>query len=150
MSHITPHAGRTRAEETLPEAANWRPADRSNRRARSHRSSQTRRLRRRALPPARLEGPLTLRLASDRDTAALARRAELDSSFPPADPVLLAEVAGELRAALSLNDGVRIAEPFHPTAEIVRLLVAWATRDQIARPQRMLRACGWRPVPPTL
>lgn len=150
MTYLTRHARRTRAEEMLPEVASWRPADRSNRRLRSQRPSQSPPLRRRALPSVRLEGPLTLRPGTDRDTAAVARLAELDSSSPLADPVLLAELAGELRAGFSLNDGVRIADPFHPTAEVVRLLVAWATPGQIARPRRMLRACGWRPGLPTL
>lgn len=70
--------------------------------------------------------PVTLRFGFPDDAASLARLAELDSARPPADPVLLAEVGGELRAALSLRDGAVIAEPFHSTAALVELLRARA------------------------
>src|SRR5437764_4881296 len=57
------------------------------------------------------------------DEFALNRLATLDSSDgPPLRPLLLAEVDGELRAALSLRDGSEIADPFHSTAAIVALL----------------------------
>ena len=47
--------------------------------------------------------------------------------------MLIAEVAGELRAAVPLYGGRAIADPFHPTAELVALL-AERTR-QIAPPR---------------
>ncbi len=40
--------------------------------------------------------------------------------------MLLAEVGDDLRAALSLSGGTVLADPFHPTAELVRLLYARA------------------------
>lgn len=70
------------------------------------------------------------------DHSALARLASLDSAPIPARPLLVAEVDGELRAALSLHDGAAIADPFHPTAELVTLLRAHATPARIPRRRR--------------
>ena len=56
------------------------------------------------------------------DDRALARLAGLDSASVPGAPLLLAEVGGELRAALSLRDGAVIADPFHRTVQLVSLL----------------------------
>jgi hypothetical protein len=69
---------------------------------------------------------ITLRVARQEDSETLARLAELDSARSPARPVLLAEVGGELRAALSLSDDTVVADPFHPTAKLVYLLRASA------------------------
>jgi hypothetical protein len=55
---------------------------------------------------------VTPRFESPADQRRLARLAELDSSTPPAEPVLLAEVDGQLRAALALTDGHRRRRPF--------------------------------------
>jgi hypothetical protein len=61
------------------------------------------------------------------DHWALIRLAALDSAAGvPRAPLLVAEVDGELGAALSLRDGAAIADPFRPTAEIVALLRAHA------------------------
>jgi hypothetical protein len=70
-----------------------------------------------------LASEITIRPAYAEDYDSLARLAELDSAdrVPPR-PLLIAEVDGELRVALSLNDGTSIADPFFPTAEIVALL----------------------------
>jgi hypothetical protein len=63
----------------------------------------------------------------------------LDSSEIPAAPVLLAEVEGELRAALSLSDGAIVADPFHPTAGLVLLLERWAQMVLGGRSRRLRR-----------
>lgn len=65
---------------------------------------------------------VTIRPAAARDLPALALLAELDSSPVPAGLTLLAEVDGRLRAALPLGGGVPIADPFFPSASLVRLL----------------------------
>jgi len=70
--------------------------------------------------------PITIRLAHPDDTAALARLAALDSAGVPHEPVLLAEVGGEIRAALSLRSGSVVANPFHLTEDLVALLQARA------------------------
>jgi hypothetical protein len=77
---------------------------------------------------------VTIRYAFPDDALALMRLAELDSSEPPSQPMLVAEVEGELRAALSLRDRAAVADPFHRTAALVDLLCARA--DQLAARDR--------------
>src|SRR5262249_24085913 len=67
-------------------------------------------------------------VASSRDSAALTRLAALDSSETPTNPVLVVEVNRELRAALSLLDGSVVADPFHPTSQLVHLLTTRASQ----------------------
>lgn len=65
----------------------------------------------------------TIRFAYPDDHDALRRLAALDSQQIPAGPLLVAEVAGELWAAVSLAAEPRaIADPFHHTAELVAVL----------------------------
>ena len=66
--------------------------------------------------------PMTIRFADSQDLAALVALAQLDSAAPLAPPALVAEVDGELLAALSMSDGAVIADPFHPTLELIELL----------------------------
>ncbi len=66
--------------------------------------------------------PITIRMAYADDETAIVRLAALDSAPMPLMPALLAEVDGELRAALSLRDGAVIADPFHLTQDLVALL----------------------------
>jgi hypothetical protein len=68
------------------------------------------------------EPAIVIRPDRPEDGRALARLAALDSARVPASPLLVAEVAGELRAAVSLMDGRAIADPFHRTASLVVLL----------------------------
>jgi hypothetical protein len=65
---------------------------------------------------------IEIRLAGDDDGPAIDRLAALDSKRRPAGGVLLAEVDGEPRAALPLEGGAVVADPFHPTADLVALL----------------------------
>jgi hypothetical protein len=65
---------------------------------------------------------VTLRYASAADAARLRELAELDSAPAPSGPALVAEVDGRLRAALPLDGGAPIADPFHRGAELVALL----------------------------
>jgi hypothetical protein len=66
---------------------------------------------------------ITIRPGYADDYDALTRLAALDSSpAVPPRPVLLAEVDGALRAALSLRDGSCIADPFFATAGLLALL----------------------------
>jgi hypothetical protein len=69
---------------------------------------------------------ITIRPAMPADAAALAMLAKLDSAPLPAGPLLLAETNGQLRAAVALCDRAALANPFHPTAAIVQLLLARA------------------------
>lgn len=65
---------------------------------------------------------ITIREATDHDAGALERLAQLDSDRVPARPLLVAEVSGELAAAMSTADGTTIADPFRPTAGAVAAL----------------------------
>ncbi len=80
---------------------------------------------------------LMIRPAYGDDYAELARLAALDSAdHVPARPLLIAEVDGVLRAALSLADGSSIADPFHPSARLVALLRAHAADEPaVVRPR---------------
>ena len=65
---------------------------------------------------------VTIRCAGTGDAPALRRLAELDSSRVPSGDVVIAEVDGEPRAALSRTSGAVVADPFHRTAGLVELL----------------------------
>jgi hypothetical protein len=84
-----------------------------------------------------MTGPILIREATDRDHAALVRLAERDSASRPPEPVLVAFIRGEARAAISLSTGAFIADPFHRTAELVRLLRLRAAQlVELERPSR--------------
>jgi hypothetical protein len=91
---------------------------------------------RKTFTTARPAAPLTIRFADAADAAALALLADLDSSHVPAGDVLLAEVGDELWAALSLDDGHAIGDPFRPSADAV-LVLAERSRQfrRIERPR---------------
>jgi hypothetical protein len=80
--------------------------------------------------------PVTMRMALPSDADALERLAELDSTHVPAEPVLVAEVGGDLWAAISLDDNHLVGDPFRPTGELQFLLVERA---------RQLRSNGRHP-----
>jgi hypothetical protein len=73
---------------------------------------------------------ITIRRAYADDESSLRRLAALDSAPVPPMPLLIAEVDGEPRAALSLCDGAVVADPFFPTVHLLELLAlhAAATR----------------------
>jgi hypothetical protein len=86
------------------------------------------------------EAAVTLRYAVFDDAPDLLRLAQLDSADPLAEPILVAEVAGRLTAALSLFQDRVIADPFVLTSSAVELLRARAR--QLSGPERPPRR--WR------
>jgi hypothetical protein len=71
---------------------------------------------------------------------AIERLARLDSATPPRGPVLVAATAGVPRAAMPLDGGPAIADPFHHTAELVSLLeIRLAQLTSHSRPRRSVR-----------
>jgi hypothetical protein len=82
------------------------------------------------------ENALTIRPADLADLAALDRLAALDSAPAPAGDVLVAEVGGELWAAVDVDSGAAIADPFRPSADVVELLRLHAQGSK--RPSRSL------------
>ena len=77
---------------------------------------------------------MTLRYGTPADVDAIDRFAQLDSQRAPRGVVLVAEVGGEVWAAISLDDNHIVADPFRPTSELVALLVERAR--QLRRMQR--------------
>ena len=67
--------------------------------------------------------PVTIRTARATDDDALRQLAELDSGQAPSRRVLVAEVEGELVAALPVAGGPAIADPFRSTSALVSLLL---------------------------
>lgn len=70
---------------------------------------------------------VTLRPAVPADAPTLARLAQRDCAAVPAEPILLAEVAGTVRAARSVATGAAIADPFAPSAHLLALLALHAS-----------------------
>src|SRR5687768_197134 len=71
---------------------------------------------------------ITIRHARPSDADAVAHLAQRHGAEVPTGSLLVAEVGGELRAAISIEGGEAIADPFQPTAELVRLLTARAAQ----------------------
>ena len=76
--------------------------------------------------------PITITHSSEANSRELWRLAALDDRRAPSSPALLAYVGGELRAAVGLVDGRAVADPFHPTAEIVEILRFQARKEVAA------------------
>jgi hypothetical protein len=71
---------------------------------------------------------ITIRLAAAADEAAIRRLAVLDSAFPPTCELLLAEAGDELWAAVAVDSGHAVADPFRPSGDLVELLRLRAAR----------------------
>ena len=66
--------------------------------------------------------PVLVRPAREADTSDLAVLAALDSAAPLTGDVVLAVSEGEVAAAMSLDTGAVVANPFVPTTHLVELL----------------------------
>ena len=82
---------------------------------------------------------ISIRAATHGDGPTLARLAALDSAPVPFGPVLLAEVDGQARAALSIDDERVIGDPFVRTAGLLELLRMHA-RALVARDEHVALA----------
>lgn len=69
---------------------------------------------------------LTIRRSRTSDAPAVRRVAARDSAAVPSEPLLVAAVGGEIRAAMSLADGAVVADPFYPSADLVAVLRVYA------------------------
>jgi hypothetical protein len=74
---------------------------------------------------------VTLKPCRAEDRVPLAQLAALDGRASPSGPVLVAEIGGELRAALSLKDGGVVADPFRPSAALETLLRACSSQPAL-------------------
>jgi hypothetical protein len=86
-----------------------------------------------------MSSPLVLRPATTADASALERLAALDSARPLTGEVMLAHAGGDVRAALSLETGRAVADPFYPSLELVKLLRAAASGGRSRRGRRAAR-----------
>jgi hypothetical protein len=87
------------------------------------------------------DGTMIIRRTTPDDVAALRRLAALDSKRPIESDALVAEIDGEVWAAVSLTGDEAIADPFKPTADLVAMLEMRAA--QLATPpveRRSLKA----------
>lgn len=80
---------------------------------------------------------ITVRRSRPDDQAQLARLAALDSARPLRGPALVAESGERMLAALPLDGGRPVANPFERTAELVALLEL--RREQLAEASRPRR-----------
>ena len=92
---------------------------------------------------------ISIRPARGDDYVELWSVAALDSSFVPAEPLLVAEQDGEIVAALSLSSGATIADPFRRSAGAVSLLRLRASQHAGERAERrgLLGRLRGRPAP---
>jgi hypothetical protein len=87
---------------------------------------------------------LSVRAASAEDALALRRLAQVDSARPLHGDVLLAEAGGRLVAAVEVESGRAVADPFLPSANAVALLHLRAR--QLLGPVGRRRGLPRRPV----
>ncbi len=66
--------------------------------------------------------PVMVRRATPADGGRVWELARLDDARMPAGPYLVAEVSGEIVAALSLPTGAVVADPFRTTSDAVAML----------------------------
>jgi hypothetical protein len=102
----------------VPTAFDAHVDDMRRRAAASHRAGADRAPRRRTRPGA----ALAIRVAGPADQPAIARLAALEGRTAPAGGALVAEAGGVVVAALPLDGGRALGDPFEPTADLVRLL----------------------------
>ena len=81
---------------------------------------------------ANLAPTVVIRAARGSDGPALRRLAALDSRPLPEGAVLVAEADDEVVAALSVDTGAKVADPFRRTADVVDLLAYRARRLRAA------------------
>lgn len=80
-----------------------------------------------------MDSTLSIRYAGPADDSGVARVSALDSASPPPAPRLVAELDGEIVAAISIADGSPVSDPFRPTASIVELLRVRRAQVEAAR-----------------
>jgi hypothetical protein len=82
--------------------------------------------------PEYLPDPVLMRRATAADSARVRVLARLDDKREPAGPFLVAEVSGEVVAAMSLSSGTVVADPFRPTSDAVAMLDLRASQVGLA------------------
>jgi hypothetical protein len=91
-------------------------------RSRTRRTRLARRRPRRPAPAAPRDARVVIRSAAPADSAAIERLAELDDHALPHGERLVGEFEGRVVAAVDVDSGEAIADPFVATAALVELL----------------------------
>jgi hypothetical protein len=81
---------------------------------------------------------IAIRPAGPSDAERLRWLAQRDSAGVPAGRLLVAEVGGAIQAAVAVDSGEAIADPFRPTAELVALLRMRAAYGRRKSPLRIV------------
>jgi hypothetical protein len=77
--------------------------------------------------------PITIRHSADGDRARVLELSELDGRPAPTGKLLLAEVGGKLWAAVGIDDGAAVSDPFEPAGEVEWLLQMRAEQERAVR-----------------
>jgi hypothetical protein len=121
--HLTLINSELRTDELRRQAEAWRSRHPGSSNGSNRGSSSGSRGRCEALVFEQLPSTLVIRTARLGDEAALARLAQLDGKRWLQHPrILVAEVEGKVLAALPLNGGEAVSDPFRPTAALVEML----------------------------
>jgi hypothetical protein len=91
---------------------------------------------------------VAIRAARGSDGPALERLAALDSKRALTGAVLVAERDGALAAALAIESGAHVADPFVPSADLVALLRMQAAALEPSERHEARRWLRWRLAPP--
>jgi hypothetical protein len=94
--------------------------------ARAARHRRLRAARERARPAGPTYDAVTIRRTTPDDWHALERLAQLEGRSAPVSTALVAEVDDCILAAHWIREDLTLADPFHPTGELVSLLVTRA------------------------
>jgi hypothetical protein len=90
------------------------------------------------------ELPLVLRLCTVHDDAAIDRLAALEGRHAPSGRFVVAELAGEIVAALPIDGGPALADPFRSTLHLLPLMRLRARQLEEAGDRRRGLAGTWR------
>jgi hypothetical protein len=96
---------------------------------------------------------VTIRPAVEADAAVLCRLAELDSAALPRGRLIVAEVDGEIRAAVPVDGGDGVADPFFRCTELTELLRLRSRQlrsPTASRTPPLARLRGWPRATPSI
>ena len=82
---------------------------------------------------------ITIRMAMPGDASAIERLAQLEGARTPRGELLVAEVDGELWAAIELECGELVADPFRPSGDLAEFLRRRVERLNGREPRRGIR-----------
>jgi hypothetical protein len=93
--------------------------------------------------PMKTPENVTIRRTGAADGKSLVRLAGLDSKHVPRGDFLIAEVDGQAWAAVALESGEVLADPFRHTADLVHMLQLRATRTHQVEAPAIVRKRGF-------